>query len=393
MAFSYKEMENYKDAVDTLKQAALQYPHHWSMQYNCAWMALEWAYRARKGRYFNELSSEEKQIFSDGVRLALKKLLSAVEIYPENGKIWTLLINAYKENGYPTEYAERAFEKAYQLIPHNIQAYQNLLWAYSYGYSNEPDKAKALIKRVINDYPDDPEVYMEGANFWWHTLRWNPSPPDYCRDEITWLVDKAVELGGLTSKYASDGVYLLVDTENYKQAYSLAKKILANPEGWPEQFRKFPHEIYRWAGESARKLGDYDNALRYYQLCIDNKPCQTCGYESVFGMGQIYGIRGEYDKAFEKLELATKVMPNEDTAYTNFAYFAQKSGKELEKGLKYALKATQLKPYKADNWRILAQVYFKLGQPEKALEAIERALRLKPHSAMYKRLKQQYSGK
>ena len=86
-------------------------------------------------------------------------------------------------------------------------------------------------------------------------------------------------------------------------------------------------------------------------------------------------------------------MPNEDTAYTNFAYFAQKSGKELEKGLKYALKATQLKPYKADNWRILAQVYFKLGQPEKALEAIERALRLKPHSAMYKRLKQQYSGK
>lgn len=393
MAFLYKEQENYKDAVETLKQASLRHPCHWIMQYDCAWLALQWAYSARKGRYFSQLSSEEKQIFRNGVELALKKLLTAVEIYPQNGKIWTLLIDAYKENGYPISYAEQAFERAYKLIPHNLDAYRNLLWGYSYGYDNNPDKARTLIRRVAGDYPDDPEVYMTGVYFWRHMLRHNPSLPEYCKEEIRWLANKAVELGGLTSKYASDSLYLLVDTKNYEQAYSLAKKILDNPDGWPEQFQKFPHEIYRWAGESARKLGDYDNALRYYQLCIDNKPCRACGYESVYGMGRIYGMRGEYDKAFGKLEQATRVNPENDSAYITFAYFAVKSGKELQKGLEFARKATQLNPYKADNWRVLSQVYDALGQKDKALTAIDRAIRLKPNSDAYKKLKEKYLRK
>lgn len=393
MAYAYQELNNYEEAVKTIKEAAKLSPNNWVIQCDYGDLAISWAYKARGGKYLSKITPEERRIFSEGVRTALPQFLKAAGIFPENGYIWNRLIEAYRENGYPDEYVERAFEQAYKLIPANSEGYRDLLRNYTYGYSNAPEKARSLINRVIRDYPNEVKFYYWGAWYWWHTLLHNPSPPAESKQEMEKLIDKLVTIAEVGSDYLYDSADMYIEINDFKKANEILKKIAANPEKLPPKVKGNVHEFYRLAGESARKADDLDNAITFYKRCLELNPCPPCSYESHLGLGRIYGMRENYDMGFAELEIAIKTQPQDYSAYSSYGYFAAKSGKNLDTALKYAIKATELEPKSGDNWWVLAIVQEKLGQGDKALENINRALQFKPNEPKYLAVKKRLAVK
>ena len=120
-------------------------------------------------------------------------------------------------------------------------------------------------------------------------------------------------------------------------------------------------------------LGDSAKAEEAYLSAIEGNPENANLY---YNLGVLYFRRDEGDRAEEMFLKALEINPDDCDAVMNVAITYLQDETKLEKAKEYLLRAIECEPDNARIHRDLATVYLKLGMPDEAEEAYERAKEL-----------------
>lgn len=94
-------------------------------------------------------------------------------------------------------------------------------------------------------------------------------------------------------------------------------------------------------------------------------------------LGDVYGRRGNHEKAIEEFKKAIEINPNYADAYHNLANTYQEAG-QTGLAIENYQKAIENNPQLWQSYQSLAAIYFNQGQYVKALENIKKALEINP---------------
>ncbi|CAN4121135.1 unnamed protein product [Withania somnifera] len=102
--------------------------------------------------------------------------------------------------------------------------------------------------------------------------------------------------------------------------------------------------------------------------------------ESFQEQGNKLAEEGKYREALGKWESALLLMPDHATLHEQKAQILLELG-ETWKALKAATRATELEPSWDEAWVTLGRAQLNYGEPDSAIESLDRALAIKPDSA------------
>lgn len=218
------------------------------------------------------------------------------------------------------EYALTSFANAAIIIPDSAKTYSSI--ALIYIYTKQIDLAKEyLIKAAVLD-PSDIKNLLN-----------------------------------LSSVYGQE--------ENYEEANVQLRKILEIEPGNMRALRQL--------AQNSDILGNSEEALAMYQKGFDLDPENS---DLLFNMGNIYYNNADYKKAEEMFIKSLELKPDDCDAISNVALAYSKMEGNYEDAEKYYLKAADCAPAEPIYWRQLVGIYMKMGKPDKAQEALDKAKEL-----------------
>lgn len=143
-------------------------------------------------------------------------------------------------------------------------------------------------------------------------------------------------------------------------------------------------DFYFQLGAACERSGDYNQAARHFQKCLELKPDWP---EALNYLGFMWAERGtNLAKARELIEKAVKAEPKNGAYLDSLGWVLFRLGRPAD-ALVYILKAielsTQADPTEYDH---LGDIYAALNQADKAREAWTKALSLEPNEAIRKKL-------
>ena len=127
-------------------------------------------------------------------------------------------------------------------------------------------------------------------------------------------------------------------------------------------------------GSVALHRKDPSEAIPYFRKYSELEPKEPRG---PFAIGVAAFQARDYETARRLLVPAAERPATAAGANYFLARMARAEG-EFEEALRFALRSVEANPSYADPWSELGLVYLRLGQPEKAAEALERCLKLDP---------------
>lgn len=127
-------------------------------------------------------------------------------------------------------------------------------------------------------------------------------------------------------------------------------------------------------GAVALHRKDPSEAIPYFRKYVELAPGEPRG---PFAIGVAAFEAKDYETARPLLVQATARPETAAGANYYLARIARSEG-ELEEGLRFALRSVEASPSYADPWSELGLLYHRLGQPQKAAEALERCLKIDP---------------
>jgi len=127
-------------------------------------------------------------------------------------------------------------------------------------------------------------------------------------------------------------------------------------------------------GDLYGRRGEFEKAVEEFQRAIELKPGYADAYHN---LGNTYQQMGKVDEAIESFEKAIEASPNLWQSYQNLAaiYFEQEN---YTKAKNYLEKATNVNPKNDNLFLNLGIINLKLGEKEKAKQALEQALKIDP---------------
>ena len=225
-----------------------------------------------------------------------------------------------------------------------------------YYRSGSTEKARELLKSVIEDSPKNPNYYFSLFDIYMESENYN----------------KAAELGDmLIANYPEDwrGYYsrsLVYMNENDSEA------IIDLLEPVSEAFSN-TFSIQYLIGIAHSRMKQYDLAMSYYQKSQKIEPNSTSLMHS---MAILYDAIKEWDKSDEIYIDLINVDSLDAQALNNYAYSLVERNENLNKALKMAKKAIGLEPKNASYLDTIGWIYFKLNQIDKAKEYLESSLEI-----------------
>jgi tetratricopeptide (TPR) repeat protein len=127
-------------------------------------------------------------------------------------------------------------------------------------------------------------------------------------------------------------------------------------------------------GAVALHRTDASEAIPYFRKYAELEPNEPRGPLAI-------GVAAFEAKDYEtaRKELVPAAERPETAAAANY-YLARiaRADNEFEEGLRYAQRAVEVNPSYADPWSELGLLYLRLGQPDKAAEALDRCLKIDP---------------
>ena len=124
-------------------------------------------------------------------------------------------------------------------------------------------------------------------------------------------------------------------------------------------------------GERWEELGEMEKALDAYQKVLIVDPGQV---ELATHVAALLTRQDDYPLAIDVLKDAIKANPKESTPYLQLASIYSKDLKKMDQALKYAEQALALDPENIEVYQRLYEIEIAMGQPQKALAALDRAL-------------------
>ncbi len=127
-------------------------------------------------------------------------------------------------------------------------------------------------------------------------------------------------------------------------------------------------------GAVALHRKDPSEAIPYFRKYVELEPKEPRGPLAV---GVAAFQARDYETA-RKLLVPAAGRPETAAAANYFLARIARAENEFEEGLRFALKSVEANPSYADPWSELGLLYLRLGQPEKAAEALDRCLKIDP---------------
>ena len=183
---------------------------------------------------------------------------------------------------------------------------------------------------------------------------------DWDRETATSELEKALELNPNSTKtLARYAIYLMCYEGKYEEVLSLVDRAVAL-----DPLDLHVKTYYVWVNCFLRKL---DEALKQAQKILELEPNYPYAH---YWIGIVYGYKGEYEKAIEKLEEALRLGGRTFNNLGVLGYYYGKAGrKENAKELAAELEDRARQGQGSASW--LARIYLGLGEIDKVFEWLE----------------------
>lgn len=360
----YLDSENFGRAAQAAEYASGMYPASTSIQIRIAEILIDKGQPLEALRLLNTLEKLEggdhqipllkgsALVMLGKSREAIRQFEKAVSMADEErgDVLYNIGVAFERVNQY--NMALRYFSKAFRQDPDNYYLYYDL--AYCYERINELDKSAQNYQKYLDCDPFSEYV--------WYNLG-----IVYNRKEDQ---EKALE--------AYD--YAIAINEDYASAYFNKANTLALLERYEDAIDAY-REVLRiepnnalafcYAGESFEKLQKWDTALEYYEKSLSFD--QQCG-EAWHGKGVVLCDRLEFEQGILCMLKASAIDPdNADFSYALATAYANTS--EFRKALNTLKHLIDVNENDLEAWMRYADVFFKMGEPSMAVEALTDACR------------------
>lgn len=180
---------------------------------------------------------------------------------------------------------------------------------------------------------------------------------------VSWIVaERYVYLGSL-------GIFVVV---------GIGLKKLTEFKNWkPGVYILFALLIMVLAWRSIRRNLDWKNQDTLWIAAARTSPSSPQNHNN---LGDLYGRRGEYEKAAEEFKIAIALRPSYADAYHNLANTYQQMGK-LDLAIENYQKALEYKPVLWQSHQNLAAIFFGQEDYEQAEAHLQKAVQLNPESS------------
>jgi tetratricopeptide (TPR) repeat protein len=268
-------------------------------------------------------------------------------------------------------------------------------------------KAVEQLEAIVRDDPTNPEAYYylgyisytekkpaEAADYFSKTILLNPDFPDpyyelaLCQISLNKPEDGLATLEKARKKFPQNYTLELCTglaygrKKEYKQAaehYTAAEVIAkaTDPSRLDDQF-------YFQLGATYERLGDYTQAEKYFDKCLQLAP------DSAEAQNYLGYMWAEHDTKLEQarqlIEKAVKAEPK-NAAYLDSLGWVLYKLHQPKEALDYVLKAVELtEEPDATLYDHLGDIYAALDQRDKAREAWTKSLAVEPNDAVRKKL-------
>ncbi len=133
-------------------------------------------------------------------------------------------------------------------------------------------------------------------------------------------------------------------------------------------------------GERLEEMGEMEKALDAYQKVLTIDPGRV---DLACHVAALLEHTDNYPLAIDVLKDAIKASPKEAAPYLQLAVIYAKELKKLDQALKYANQAAALDPENIEAYQRIFEIEIAAGHPAKALEVLDRALKVKSSDAAF----------
>ena len=148
----------------------------------------------------------------------------------------------------------------------------------------------------------------------------------------------------------------------------------------PEGERKAGALAHFVEGMVFEENGEMDKALEAYRKVLNVDPGQS---ELASRVAALLIQQEDFPQAIDVLKDAIKANPNDAEPYHRLAYIYAKYLKKTDQAVDYANRAIALNPRDIEAYQRLCEIELAAGQEQKALEALERATKVRSDDASF----------
>lgn len=226
--------------------------------------------------------------------------------------------------------------------------------------SSNPDStlelALASFANAVLLIPDRAQTYTSIASVYLHTKE-----IDKAKEYLT----KAVELDPSDIKTLLNLSIIYSQEENYDDANDQLRIILVTEPGNTSALQMLAQNLDASGNEEEAKI--------IYQKAIEADPDNA---NLIYNLGVIYLRADEYEEAEEMFIKSLALNPDDCDAISNISVIYSNMEGKLEEAVVYLLKATDCAPTENVYWRQLVGIYMKMGKPDEAQNAMDKAKEL-----------------
>ena len=148
----------------------------------------------------------------------------------------------------------------------------------------------------------------------------------------------------------------------------------------PEAVRKAGALAQFVEGERWEELGEMEKALEAFQKVLNVDPGQV---DLAMHVADLLTRQDDYPLAIDVLKDAIKANPKQAAPYLQLASIYSKELKKMDQALKYAEQALALDPQNIEVYQRFYEIEMAIGQPQKALAALDSALNVQSKDPAY----------
>ena len=226
--------------------------------------------------------------------------------------------------------------------------------------SSNPDStleiALVSFANAVLLIPDRAQTYSSIASVYLHTKE---------IDKAKKYLNKAAELDPSDMKALLNLSILYSQEKNYEDANYQLRIILEVEPG--------NLTALQMLAQNLDASGNAEEAEIIYQKALVADPDNA---NLVYNLGVIYLRADEYEKAEEMFIRSLALNPDDCDAISNVSVIYSKMEGKLEEAAVYLLKAADCAPTENIYWRQLVGIYMKMGKPDEAQKAMDKAKEL-----------------
>ncbi|MBN9484989.1 MAG: hypothetical protein BGO70_05290 [Bacteroidetes bacterium 43-93] len=326
---------------------------------------------------------------------AIKTTQKLITLYPKDGRYYATLAEIYENNKMP-EKAETLYKQIEQQF--GDEAPVQLSLAEYYKKKNDPVKYELFVKKAITNRSLDADMQISLlASYWQNNFRDTSK-----RNDLEGIAKEvAMQHPGNANALAAYAQALAVNNktaasqEYYKKSvavdgsqYGIWLNLLS---GYTDKqnadslikysekaLRLFPNQamLHYLNGIGKMNKGDYKNAVKSINRAIDMQPEDNKGQlaQMYTLLGDAYNFDKQYPQSDEAYNKALALDPENATVLNNYAYYLSVRGVRLDDAEKMSRKSLEIRKNEPTFMDTYGWILYKQGKYDKALEYIQKAI-------------------